>query len=151
MIQRSFQCCACIFPVVSNCVAVKYWKSHYRKLRVTWVYQTPSGQTLSSQYSCFHFVLDLFSCQLSDALENTFIIFFQPFQLFSVKHTEYLVHNAAGNCRLTYFNIFFLLRFILFAFERDINVREKYWSVASCTLPNWGLNLKPRHVTWPGM
>ena len=28
--------------------------------------------------------------------------------------------------------------------------REKQ-SVASCTRPNWGLNLQPRYVSWPGI
>ena len=35
--------------------------------------------------------------------------------------------------------------------ERDINVREKHGSVASCTCPNWGLNLQPWHLSWLGI
>ena len=27
--------------------------------------------------------------------------------------------------------------------ERNINMREKHWSVASCTHPDWGSNLQP--------
>ena len=34
---------------------------------------------------------------------------------------------------------------------RNINAREKYRSVASCMCPDWGLNLQPRHVPWPGI
>ena len=30
--------------------------------------------------------------------------------------------------------------------ERNNNVGEKHRSIASCTSPNQGLNLKPRHV-----
>ena len=35
--------------------------------------------------------------------------------------------------------------------ERNVDVREKHWSVAPCTRPNWGPNLPPRHVPWPGI
>ena len=30
--------------------------------------------------------------------------------------------------------------------ERNIDVKEKHLSVASCTCPNWGQNLQPRHA-----
>lgn len=29
--------------------------------------------------------------------------------------------------------------------------KEKLWLVASWKLPNWGWNLQPRYVPWPGM
>ena len=35
--------------------------------------------------------------------------------------------------------------------ERIINVREKHRSVVSCTCPDWGTNLQPRHVPWLGI
>ena len=35
--------------------------------------------------------------------------------------------------------------------ERNINVREKYRLVASCTCPDWGSNSQPRYVPWPGI
>ena len=34
--------------------------------------------------------------------------------------------------------------------ERNINVRVKHWSVASCMHPDWGPNPQPRHVPWQG-
>ena len=33
--------------------------------------------------------------------------------------------------------------------ERNINVRDKHWSVASCMHPDPKLNLQPRYVSWP--
>ena len=30
--------------------------------------------------------------------------------------------------------------------ERNINVKEKHWSVASHVCPDQGLNLQPRHL-----
>ena len=36
--------------------------------------------------------------------------------------------------------------------ERTITVREKHWSVASCsTLTGWGSNTQPRYVSWLGI
>ena len=55
------------------------------------------------------------------------------------------------------FFFFFILKssledmFLDFERERNIDMREKYWSVASCMHPNRGLNLQPRYVPWPGI
>ena len=59
------------------------------------------------------------------------------------KKTEQSVHS-------------FLKSFYLFlkrgeARERNISVREKHQSDASCMRPNWGPNPQPRHVLWPGI
>ena len=35
--------------------------------------------------------------------------------------------------------------------ERNIDVREEHWLLASCMCPNWGINPQPRHVPWPGI
>ena len=35
--------------------------------------------------------------------------------------------------------------------ERIIVVREKHWLVASYMCSDWGLNLLPRYVPWPGV
>lgn len=35
--------------------------------------------------------------------------------------------------------------------ERNIDVREKYWQVASCIHSNQGPNPQPRHMPWPGI
>ena len=50
-------------------------------------------------------------------------------------------------------NIFFLLLILEKGKkrERNVHVREKHQSVASCTRPDWGLNPHPRHVPWLGI
>ena len=61
-------------------------------------------------------------------------------------HTNYYIH------------FFILTRRFVYWFEREgkgeqereikINVREKHWSVASCTHPTWESNLQPKYVLW---
>ena len=35
--------------------------------------------------------------------------------------------------------------------ERNIDVKEKQWLLASCTCPSWGLNRQPRYMPWLGI
>ena len=35
--------------------------------------------------------------------------------------------------------------------EREVDVRETHHLVASCMHPDWGSNLQPTYVPWPGI
>ena len=69
-----------------------------------------------------------------------------------------------SRCRVRLEILHFFLSFFLFfkdfynlllergeARERNTDVREKHQSVASSTCPDWGPNLQPRYVPWPGI
>ena len=50
----------------------------------------------------------------------------------------------------TSFKIFIYLFFRERGRERNIDMREEHWWAVSGMCPDWGLNLQPRRVLWPG-